>query len=66
LRIAETKRAARAGFFCSLCELAAHLAFDVYIGENRKWLSGDHPTAQAGIARLRQVLALAISGIAPR
>ena len=44
------------------CDLAAHLVFDVYVGENRKWLSGDHPTAAGGIAQLRRVLTLAIAG----
>jgi AcrR family transcriptional regulator len=44
------------------CGLAAHLIFDVYVGENRKWLSGDTPTAAAGIAQFRRVLALAITG----
>ncbi|HEY5350519.1 MAG TPA: TetR/AcrR family transcriptional regulator [Candidatus Lustribacter sp.] len=44
------------------CELAAHLVFDVYIGENRKWLSGDRPTAAEGVATLRRVLELAIRG----
>ena len=42
------------------CELAAHLLFDVYVGENRKWLSGDHPSASEGVATLRRVLELAI------
>jgi AcrR family transcriptional regulator len=46
------------------CDLAAHLLFDVYIGENRKWLSSDRPTAAEGIATLRRVLALAIRGFA--
>jgi AcrR family transcriptional regulator len=44
------------------CDLAAHLIFDVYVGENRKWLSADQPTAAGGIAQLRRVLALAIAG----
>lgn len=44
------------------CELAAHLLFDVYVGENRKWLSGSQPTAADGVATLRRVLELAIRG----
>jgi AcrR family transcriptional regulator len=44
------------------CELAAHLIFDVYLGENRKWLSGNDPTAEGGVATLRRVLELAIRG----
>lgn len=46
------------------CGLAAHLVFDVYVGENRKWLSGDRPTAAGGIAQFRRVLTLAIAGFA--
>jgi AcrR family transcriptional regulator len=42
--------------------LAAHLIFDIFVGENRKWLGGEAPCAQDGIVRLREVLNLAING----
>lgn len=48
------------------CELAAHLIFDVYVGENRKWLSGPNPTLDGGVAQFRRVLALAIASFTTR
>jgi AcrR family transcriptional regulator len=43
-------------------ELAAHLIFDIHIGENRKWLSGEKPTYRDGVVRLRKVLTFALQG----
>jgi AcrR family transcriptional regulator len=45
--------------------LVAHLVFDIYIGENRKWISSPYPRAKAGVARLREVLTVALRGVAP-
>jgi AcrR family transcriptional regulator len=43
-------------------ELVAHLIFDIHIGENRKWLSGEHPTYEDAMERLRIVLTFALKG----
>lgn len=43
-------------------ELAAHLIFDVHIGENRKWMSGQKPAYREAVARLRKVLTFALQG----
>lgn len=43
-------------------ELAAHLIFDIHIGENRKWLSGEQPTYENGVERLREILTFALKG----
>ena len=44
----------------------ARFVLDLYIGESRQWLSLERPTARAGIARLREVLELALRAFAPQ
>lgn len=43
--------------------LAAHLILDIYYNENREWIGGSDPDVEAGIRRLRDVLALSLRGI---
>jgi AcrR family transcriptional regulator len=45
-------------------ELIAEMLYATYTGAVRQWLRAEHPTAAAGIATLRAMLALQISGIA--
>jgi hypothetical protein len=40
------------------------MLYATYTGAVRQWLRAEHPTAAAGIATLRAMLALQISGIA--
>jgi AcrR family transcriptional regulator len=44
--------------------LAAHMLMDVYIGVNRRWLSGEEPEPAAGVDELRSILTIAIGGLA--
>jgi hypothetical protein len=57
-------RSQRRNGFSADCdpELAAHLIFDIHIGENRKWLSRERPTYQNGVDRFREVLTFALKG----
>jgi AcrR family transcriptional regulator len=47
-------------------ELIAEMLYATYTGAVRQWLRAAHPTAANGIASLRAMLALQISGIARR
>ncbi|RJF92273.1 TetR/AcrR family transcriptional regulator [Noviherbaspirillum saxi] len=47
-------------------DLIASLFITIYLTEVRRWLSQDEPLVEAGIARLRELLALAIRGIEPQ
>lgn len=46
--------------------LIASLFMTIYLTEVRRWLSQGEPRVEPGIARLRELLSLAIRGIAPR
>ncbi|MDB5728460.1 MAG: TetR/AcrR family transcriptional regulator [Noviherbaspirillum sp.] len=47
-------------------ELIASLFMTIYFTEVRRWLNQDEPVVEIGIARLRELLALAIRGITPK
>lgn len=46
-------------------ELIASLFMTIYLTEVRRWLNQHEPVVEQGIARLRELLALAIRGVAP-
>jgi AcrR family transcriptional regulator len=45
------------------CELISSLFMTIYLTEVRRWLYQDEPLVEIGIARLRELLALAIRGV---
>jgi len=61
--VAQAKRRGLVNRTCDP-ELAAHLIFDIHIGENRKWLSTSHPTYNDGVKRLRKILTFALQHFA--
>jgi AcrR family transcriptional regulator len=46
-------------------ELIAALFMTIYLTEVRRWLAQDNPKPSAGLARLRELLSLAVRGIGP-
>jgi AcrR family transcriptional regulator len=46
-------------------ELLARLILDVYYNENREWIADRDPGVEAGVARLREVLELALRSFTP-
>ena len=44
--------------------LAARVLIDVYLSENRRWLASERPRVDAGVADLREALAIVLRGLA--
>ncbi|HEY5348124.1 MAG TPA: helix-turn-helix domain-containing protein [Candidatus Lustribacter sp.] len=44
-------------------DLVARVILDIYLSENRAWLAGEQPQLEAGIARLRAALELALRSL---
>ena len=62
--IAAKQRAGRIGGAHAVADIAS-LCMTIYLTEVRRWLNDDDPQVDAGVARLRKLLALALSGVQP-
>src|SRR5689334_13223176 len=47
-------------------QLVAQALLSTFASEIRRWIAADDPALKQGLARLRQMLALQVSGLAPR